>query len=164
MNVAVRPRAVPRWVSFALDGRRCALPLEVVSRVVAAAEITRLPLAPAVVAGALDVGGSVLPVFDLRRVLRLPERALALDDQIIIARTARRPLALLVDQALGLIEAEPVGDTTPLAPHLRHLRGVLSTSEGLVLIQDLETFLTDEEEEALESALRAAEVQCKSTP
>jgi purine-binding chemotaxis protein CheW len=130
---------------------------------VRAASITPLPLAPEAVAGALDVGGTVMPVYDLRHRLRLPPRAMRLDDQIIIARTRSRPLALVVDRALGLIDAEPV-DNIPLAPGLAHLRGVLSTSDGLVLIQDLESFLSPEEDAALESALRVAEVRCTPTP
>ena len=49
-------------------------------------------------------------------------------------------------------------DTAPLAPHLRHLKGVLSLPDGLVLIQDLENFLSAEEDAALEKALSEAEV------
>jgi purine-binding chemotaxis protein CheW len=163
MTAAARTPAAPRWVGFALDARWFALPIECVSRIVRAAEVTPLPLAPEVVAGALDVAGTVMPVYDLRPRLGLPRRAMRLEDQIVIARTQRRPLALMIDRALGLIEAEPVA-ATALAPGLAHLRGVLSTADGLVLIQDLESFLSPGEEADLESALRAAEVRCTPTP
>jgi purine-binding chemotaxis protein CheW len=163
MNTAARHIPVARWVSFALDDHRYALPLESISRIVRAAEITPLPLAPGVVAGAIDLGGRILPVFNLRRRLRLPERPLALDDQFVIAQTARRPVALMVDRALGLIDAQPVSDSTALAPHLHQVRGVLAQPDGLVLIQDLEEFLSAGEDQALESALRAAEVRCTPT-
>lgn len=164
MNAAARTLAGPRWVGFMLDAQRYALPLDAVSRIVRAAEITPLPLAPDAVAGALDVGGTVMPVYDLRHRLRLPARALRLDDQIIIARTLRRPLAMVVDRALGVIDAAPVEDRAGLARELPHLRGVLATPDGLVLIQDLERFLSSEEDEALDSALRVAEVRCTPTP
>jgi purine-binding chemotaxis protein CheW len=164
MNAAARTSAAPRWVGFMLDAQRYALPLDSVSRIVRAAEITPLPLAPDAVAGALDVGGTVMPVYDLRHRLRLPPRPLRLDDQIIIARTPRRPLAMVADRALGIIEAAPVEDSAELARGLAHLRGVLSTPDGLVLIQDLERFLSADEDEALESALRVAEVRCTPTP
>ena len=154
---------VAQWVSFALEGQRYALPLDSVVRIVRAAEVTPLPLAPGVVAGALDVGGHVLPVFNLRHRLRLPERALGLDDQFILAQTTRRPVALMVDRALGLIESQPAEGSLALAPHLRHVRGVLSQPDGLVLIHDLEGFLSAEEDQALDSALRAAEAQCTAT-
>lgn len=163
MNAAALEVAAPRWVSFALDDQRFALPLAAVSRIVRAAQITPLPLAPDVVAGAVDLAGQLLPVYDLRRRLRLPQRPLQLDDQFVIAHTARRPVAMVVDRALGIIEARPRVDAAALAPHLRHLRGVLSQPDGLVLIQDLEQFLSAEEDEALESALRSAEVRCTPT-
>ncbi|HUQ08708.1 MAG TPA: chemotaxis protein CheW [Steroidobacteraceae bacterium] len=163
MNAAVRTLAAPRWVSFALDAQRYALPLENVSRIVRAAEITPLPLAPDVVAGALDIGGTVMPVYDPRHRLGLPQRPMRLDDQIIIASTLRRPLALVVDRALGIIDAPLIESTTALAPGLRHLRGVLSTPDGLVLIQDLESFLSPDEDAAVDLAL-SAEVRCSPTP
>ncbi len=153
MNAVARTAAVPRWVGFALEGLSFALPLACVTRIVRAASITPLPEAPAAVAGALDVAGTVIAVYDLRRHLRLPHRPLRLEDQIIIARTSRRELALIVDRALGLI------DTTPA--NTAHVTGVMSTADGLVLIPDLEAFLSPEDDAALESALRAAEVRCK---
>ena len=157
MNAAARHLVSPRWVTFALDDQRFALPLDSVLRVVRAAEITPLPLAPDGVAGALDVGGRILPVFDLRRRLQLPERPLRLSDQFLIAQTPRRTVAMVVDLALGLVEAELVDDSAALAPQMRHLRGVLSLPDGLVLIHDLEAFLSPTQEDALDSALRSLE-------
>jgi purine-binding chemotaxis protein CheW len=160
MSVVARhlaPRA--RWVAFLIDGQRYALPLESVTRVVRAAEVTALPLAPQVVAGVIDVGGRSLPVFDLRRRLRLRERALAPSDQFIIARTSRREVVLIVDAVPGLIDAptSEIVDPAGLAPGLGHLAGLLALPDGMVLIEDLELFLSPEEERALDTALRQAE-------
>lgn len=158
MNAAVRDITGSRWVLFALDGRRFALPLESVERIVRAAEVTPLTLAPPPVLGALDVGGKILPVFDLRSRFGLPVRRVGIDDQFIIARTTRRRVVLAVDGALGVVEHEnelmPAG---AIAPDLRHLRGVISLADGLVLIQDLERLLSPEESSALDGALRAEE-------
>lgn len=147
-----------RWVMFTLDGQRYALPLNAVSRIVRAAEITALPLAPAIVAGALDVGGRILPVFNLRRRLQLPDLPLALSHQFILAHTSRREVVLMVDAALGMIEA-PAQAVDPQATHPQPLLGALSLPDGLVLIQDLEQFLSPSEDEALEQAMREAEVR-----
>jgi purine-binding chemotaxis protein CheW len=160
VNAAARPTdRTDRWVTFALEGQRLALPLASVVRIVHATEITALPLAPEAVAGAIDVAGRILPVFDLRQRLRLPPRELRLTDQFVIARTSRREVALIVDAALGLVEALPTGDAAALAPGLRHLRGVLSLPDGLALIHDLEDFLSADEDAALEAALRDAEAR-----
>jgi purine-binding chemotaxis protein CheW len=164
VNAAARNVTSVRWVAFALAGQRYALPLETVSHIVRAAAVTPLPLAPDSVAGALDLGGRVVPVYDLRRRFGLPERPLGLDDHFVIARTSERYVALIVDQPLGLIEAQAMSDGGALAPHLRHLLGVLSLPDGLVLIHDLESFLSLEEEAALRRAMRAAEESCTPTP
>lgn len=161
---AARLRSCPannvlRWVTFALDEQRFALPLDSVLRIVRAAEITPLPLAPAAVSGAIDVGGRILPVFDLRRRLQLAERSLRLSDQFLIAQSPRRTLALVVDSALGLVEAAPSEGSESLSPRMSHLRGVLSLPDGLVLIHDLEAFLSAEQETVLDTALQTLEAE-----
>jgi len=157
MNAAALPIQT-HWVCFALEAQRFALPLDSVVRIVRASEITPLPRAPGIVAGAIDVAGAILPVFDLRRHLRLAPRALALDDLFLIARTSRRQLALVIDSALGVIDASDAPPAAPASsPELARLKGVLSLPDGLVLIEDLESFLSPAEEESLDSALRDAE-------
>ncbi|WP_414648922.1 chemotaxis protein CheW [Collimonas sp.] len=51
---------------FFLDGRRCAPPLAAVTRIIYAADATPLPNAPAVVLGAIDLLGGVIPVLNIR--------------------------------------------------------------------------------------------------
>lgn len=164
MSAAAAQIGLSRWLCFMLDDRRFALALDAVIRVVRAAEVTPLPLAPAAVIGALDVSGHILPVYDLRRRLGLPEHRLGLDDQFVIARTARRSVALVVDRTLGLIDAQPVDSQATLSLTPLQFRGVLSLPDGLALIENLEDFLTAEDDEALESALRAAREKCNPTP
>jgi purine-binding chemotaxis protein CheW len=86
-------------------------------------------------------------------------RDLLLSDQFVIARSARRDLVLIVDEASGLIElsARSVFAGGAMPPASPQLQGILSLPDGLVLIQDLEAFLSAGEEDALDSALRAAE-------
>jgi purine-binding chemotaxis protein CheW len=155
VNAAARELTrAERWVVFTLAGRRFALPLDNVVRVLRAAEITALPRAPGIVAGVVDIRGHILPVFNLRSRLALPERPLSRSDQFILARTSRRDVVLLVDGTQGLVEAPARRlDASPVAP------GALALPDGLVLIEDLERFLTPDEERALEAALDETEVR-----
>jgi purine-binding chemotaxis protein CheW len=148
-----------RWVQFGLDAHRYALPLQDVERIVRAVQVTPLPLAPKVVLGAVDVGGQILPVFNLRQRFQLPERPMTLEDQLLIARTAHRRVVLAIDQALGVIDEPtiPTTDSAGFAPDLTHIRGVISLPAGLVLIQDLERFLSTDEADALDTAIRTEE-------
>ena len=140
---------------FLLDAARYALPLAAVERIVRAVEVTHLPGAPPIVLGAIDVQGRVLPVFDIRRRFGLPERDIDPADQFVIAHTANRTVALVVDEAQGVLQS-PASDTisaASIATGLEHLRGVIRRPDGLVLIQDLDLFLSPAESRALDEAL-----------
>ena len=151
----IAPSELARWVVFGLDAGRYALPLSVVNRVVRAAHVTPLPLAPRVVLGAIDVQGHVLPVFNLRHKFGLPERAVAPGDQFLIAQTSHRTVVLVIDAAHGVLERPGAAmiDAAHIAPTLGHIRGVIPLEDGLVLIHDLEMFLSPDEARALDEAM-----------
>ena len=142
---------------FYLDGQGYALALEVVERVVRAAEITPLPQAPEIVWGALDVEGEVLPVLNVRRRFQLVERPIGPSEQFLIARAGGRRVILVIDSAREVVEALSADITSAAAitPGLVQFRGVVRMKDGLVLIHDLERFLSLEESAALEKALDA---------
>lgn len=146
-------------VIFRLNGQRFALPLPVVERVIQAVEVTSLPGAPAVVLGVINVAGSVLPVFNIRRRFFLPEREVVPADQFLIARTARHTVALVIDEVHGVIEHEPsaVVGADGMVPGLEQFQGVVKLDDGLVLIHDLEKFLSLDEAHALDTAMEEVE-------
>jgi len=140
---------------FRVEDHRYALALEVVVRIVRAAEITPLPKAPAIVLGVLDLGGHVLPVLDVRRRFGLPRRDLEPKQHFLIARVASRTVALVIDEALQVMEvssAEIVA-AEQIVPGLEHVRGVTALDDGLVFIHDLEQFLSLDEAAALDAAM-----------
>lgn len=151
--------ATALWVLFSLDKSRYALPLSAVDRVVRAAQITLLPRAPAVVLGALDVAGDILPVFNLRCRFGLPERSVQPSDHFLIARAAQRTVVLPIDTALDVIEqpAAAITATAKLSPDLPHIHGVIRLENGLVLVQDLDEFLSADESSALSRAMNVKE-------
>lgn len=148
-------RHATQWVLFDLDGGRYALLLTVVERVVRAASVTPLPGAPDVVIGAVNIAGHVLPVFDLRRRLGLPARELHSSDHFLIARTADRRVVLVIDAPAGLLEGASQGvvDASRIAQGMPHIRGVITGPDGLVLIHDLDRFLSAAEALELDAAL-----------
>jgi purine-binding chemotaxis protein CheW len=141
---------------FSLDAGRYAIPLAATERIVRAVEVTPLPAAPALVLGVIDVGGRVLPVFDTRGRLGLPRRDIEPADHFLIARTAERTVVLVIDVPLGLIEepADALVESALIARGIEHIRGVIALDDGLVLIHDLERFLSAAEAHALDTALR----------
>lgn len=148
-----------RLVVFLLDGQRYALPLSSVTRIVCAAEVTPIPNAPAIVFGALNLQGNVIPVLDVRQRFQLPRRKIGVTDQFLIAQTRRRSVALVVDEAQGLLEREAsdVVSANLITPGLEQFQGVVKLEDGLVLIHDLEKFLSLDEELALDAAMEQVE-------
>lgn len=146
----------PLWlVVFALEDRRYALRLEAVERVLRAVAITRLPKAPEVVLGVVDVQGRIVPAVDIRRRFGFSPRELDPNDRFIIAHSSRRLLALVVDSVSGLEEVteEDVTGAGALPPGTEYVEGVVRLDDGLVFIHDLDKFLAFQEGQALESAL-----------
>jgi purine-binding chemotaxis protein CheW len=105
--------------------------------------------------GVIDVAGEVLPVLNVRRRFQMPERPVDVTDQFLVATAGKRKVALAIDQAHGLIDAAPEEwvETAAVMPGLEQVQGVLKRDDGLVLIHDLERFLSLEEAAALEAAL-----------
>ena len=142
-------------VVFELAGQKFALALSAVQLVVRAVAITPLPQAPASVAGIINYQGQIVPVFALRLRFRLPERELQLDDHIILARTARRRVALVVDAVGGVVEctADEIVPPESILLGTEYVAGVVKRPDGLILIHDLNTLLALGEEQTLAAAL-----------
>ncbi|HUW27273.1 MAG TPA: chemotaxis protein CheW [Sulfuriferula sp.] len=140
---------------FALGDQRCALYLPVVDRVVRAVEISPLPKAPDIVLGVVNVHGEVIPVINVRKRFGLPQRDIALTDQLVITHTARRPVALVVDTVTGVVEciARQLVVAEGILPGLEYVQGVAKLKDGLILIYNLEQFLSLEEDVFLDQAM-----------
>jgi purine-binding chemotaxis protein CheW len=142
-------------VVFTLGDLRFALNIGAVERVISAVEISPLPEAPRGVSGVFNYKGKIVPVFDLRQRFGLPERAVRLSDHLIIAHTHWRVVALMVDAVSGVVAQSEVQLTPALEilPDLECVSGVMKLDGNLVMVHDLERFLSIEDHEALQLAL-----------
>lgn len=145
-------------VVFTLEGFRYGLPLESVERVVRIVEITPLPAAPEIVLGVVNVQGRVIAVANIRKRFGLEERQPDLSDQMIVARTPKRPVVLVADAVTGVLEySEHEALAAPaVVPGTQYLVGVVKLADGMVLINDLAGFLSLEEERRLDEAMSHA--------
>ncbi len=127
---------------LSIDDQRFALHLDAVERVVRAVEITPVADAPPGILGVVNVYGRVMPVLDFRRRLGLPAKEIELSDQLVIARASGRPVALLADSALGVVDypedrAAPVREIVPGASGNE---AVATLEGGIVFVEDLDAF------------------------
>ena len=66
-----------QYCSFTLDGLLFGVVVEKVQEVLRYQEMTRVPLAPPVVCGLINLRGQIVPAIDLRRRLELPVEEIA---------------------------------------------------------------------------------------
>ena len=142
-------------ITFSLDCQLYALHLSAVERAVRMVEITPLPQAPEIVLGVVNLQGRIIPALNLRKRFRLPERRAGVNDQLLVARTSRRTVTLVVDAVCGVIECPAREEIAPatIVPGLEYVTGVVKLADGMLFIHDLDEFLSLEEEEALAAAI-----------
>ncbi|MHB8580263.1 MAG: chemotaxis protein CheW [Ignavibacteriaceae bacterium] len=142
-------------VLFSLDEPRYALHLSTVEQVVRAVEITPLPKTPRIVLGVINYYGIIIPVIDIRKRFNLPPRELDLNDLFIIAKTSKRSVVLIVDSVAGVHELDynNVIYAEEAFPFADYLSGIAKIETNIVLINDLDKFLSLDEEKILDEAL-----------
>jgi purine-binding chemotaxis protein CheW len=145
-------------VVFILDEQRYALHLPVVERAIRIVELSPLPKAPEIVLGVINVQGRIVPVVNIRKRFCLPDRNIRLSDQLLIARASRRTVALAVDAVSGMVERpdREIIAAQEILPGIEYVEGVAKLEDGLILIHNLDAFLSLEEEQTLSAALTAA--------
>jgi purine-binding chemotaxis protein CheW len=142
---------------FTLEGQRYALPMGDVRELVHAVRLTPLPRAPDVVEGLLNLRGELLPVLNLRRRFRLPARPLSPEDHFIVAQAGARRVVLHVDRTEAVLRLAPgtLDETPRTLPGVGYVAGAVKLPEGLVLVHDLRSFLSEAEALALDTALES---------
>jgi purine-binding chemotaxis protein CheW len=134
---------------FTLDEQRYALHLAAVVRTVRVVEFTPTPTTSEIVFGVVNVQGQIVPVVNSRKRCGLPERKMEPSDHLIIACSKRQTVALVVDEVQGVVEwdSEMIG-SEEFFPSLDYVEGVAKLADGIVLILDLEKFVSVAEESA----------------
>ena len=144
-----------KLVVFRLDDSHVALYLSSVDRVIPAVLVTPLPDAPEIVLGIINLHGHVVPIFDVRTGLRIARRETSTTEQIIIARANGRQVGLIVDFVVDTLSVpqEAIAATDSILPGTRKIHGVIALQGSLLLIHDLDRFLSAEDDRVLDSAL-----------
>ncbi len=151
---------------FQLGDKRLAMPARGVQEVVRAVAVARLPKAPPIVEGVINVRGTVVPVLDIRQRFGLPPNPIALDQRLIIAQAGPRLVALRVDRALDLISvpADAIESAAYAAPGAEYVAGIAKLPDGLLVIHNLESFLSLDEARAVDAAASAAAGPAERSP
>jgi purine-binding chemotaxis protein CheW len=105
--------------------------------------------------GVINIAGETIPVINLRKRLSLRDRDIGLSDQLILVRLRKRRLAILVDAVDGLTDCATTGVTirSNVFPGIDVIEGFVAADERLLLIYDIATLLSWDEEKAVDKAI-----------
>ena len=155
---ATDQRTPPRQVAtFVLDQLYFGVEVLKVQEVIRYQELTRIPLAPPVVEGLINLRGQIVTAIDLRRRLGLADRREDALPMNVVVRTGDGVVSLLVDEIGDVVEVseaqfEQAPDT--LAGPTRDLvRGVYKLKDRLLLLLDEERAAVVDGSDTTERAL-----------
>ncbi|HBE20617.1 MAG TPA: chemotaxis protein CheW [Cyanobacteria bacterium UBA11149] len=124
----------------------CGIEIENVQEIIRYQEMTKVPLAPPVVAGLINLRGQIVTAIDLRLRLDLGRRSLDELPLNVIVKTSDETVSLLVDDIGDVVEVKAEDFETPpntFTSHIRHLvRGCYKLKERLLLFLDIEEIVS----------------------
>ena len=131
-----------QFCTFFLDGHVFGTPVPKVQEVIQYQEMTRVPLAPDVISGMINLRGQIVAAIDLRRRLGLPNRPTGQLPMNVVVRTNDGAVSLLVDEIGDVIEVEESTLESPpetLQGFAREVvKGVYKLSGRLLLALDID--------------------------
>jgi len=134
-----------QFATFWADGLYFGVEVDQVQEVIRHQEMTRVPLAPSVVRGLINLRGHIVTALDLRRRLELRERPQGQLPMNVVIRTEDGPVSLLVDEIGDVVEADDDTFEAPpdtLDSKVRHMiRGVHKLKDQLMHVLDSQTVI-----------------------
>jgi|SRR5262245_43980177 len=134
-----------QFCTFYVAGHYFGLDVLRVQEIIRYQEMTRVPLAPPVVRGLINLRGQIVTALDLRRRLELPDRPA---DQLpvnVVVQSEDGAVSLLVDEIGDVLHVperlfEPPPETLKGAVR-KLIRGAYKLNERLLLLLDTEKVL-----------------------
>jgi purine-binding chemotaxis protein CheW len=129
-----------QFCTFFVRGLFFGVEVSSVQEVIRYQQLTRVPLASAMIAGLMNLRGQIVTAIDLRRRLGLPDRGPDEPPINVVVRSGDGAVSLLVDQIGDVIEVEENAFEEPpqtLSASARELiRGAYKLEHQLLLVLD----------------------------
>jgi len=134
-----------QYCTFTLDGLYFGVDVLKVQEVIRYQEMTRIPGAPAVVSGLINLRGQLVTALDLRQRLQLQQRPEGQLPMNVVVRTEEGATSLLVDEIGDVIELDDSTHERPPetidAITREVVRGVHKLEGRLLLVLDIERLI-----------------------
>ncbi len=138
-----------QWVTFYLENEVYGMNVMQVQEVLRITEIAPVPGAPDYVLGIINLRGNVVTVIDTRRRFGLMSEEPDESSRIIVVEVNGNVLGMLVDSVAEVVYLHQSEiDTAPSVNNddsSRFIQGVNSRDDKLLILVDVDKFLTEEE-------------------
>lgn len=144
------PIRTATMVRFRLGSECCALPIGSVHQVIRDTPITRVPNVAEHVEGVINLRGLVVPIVDLKYQLGLGVRTRSERLRLLIVESGGRRVGFSVDAVEGVVQIQegllqPAPEVVLAKLSGRFVTGVVTTSDAIVVVLDLEELLATKE-------------------
>jgi len=138
--------------TFYLERLMFGVEVEKVQEVIRYQAMTRIPLAPGVIAGLINLRGQIVTAVDLRRQMGMSPRPAGELPMNVVVRREDGPVSMLVDEIGEVVEVdeqsfEPAPDTLD-SRRREFIGGVYKLKDKLLLLLDTEKAVATVEPEA----------------
>jgi len=141
-------------VVFELGTENFGVNIQDVDGIIKMQEITKVPKALDFVEGVTNLRGSVLPVIDLRKRLKMKTRDETSDTRIIVVNMDAKKIGMIVDAVSEVltIQEDTIEPTPPVVSTVEtaFITGIAKVDNRLIILLDLVKVLSSEEKTALQ--------------
>jgi len=143
-----------QWVTFRLSEEKYGINVMQVQEVLRVTEIAPVPGAPSYVLGIINLRGNVVTVIDTRNRFGLMSKEQDDATRIVIIETDAHIIGIMVDSVAEVVDLRASEIET--APNVgndessKYIQGVTSRDNELLILVDLNKFLSDEENSELD--------------
>jgi purine-binding chemotaxis protein CheW len=140
----ITPEDTLGMVTLTLNQQRFGIPVEFVRDVMKDQHIAPIPMAPADIAGAINLRGRIVTVIDMRKRLSMPETYPNAPYYIVVDHKGEY-FCLMVDKVSEILRC-PVSDIEENPANLEHnirdiAQGICQLSDDLLVVMDIHKVL-----------------------
>ncbi|MCS7308285.1 MAG: chemotaxis protein CheW [Aquificaceae bacterium] len=122
------------FLGFYLENELFGVPLKEVVEISKLLPTVPVPFSPHLILGVVNVRGEIIPVIDLKTILRLSKKTE--EERVVLVESKKGKVGILVDKVVGVIrvEEEKLEPNPMVGRYSEFIRNVAQLQEGLISI------------------------------
>lgn len=162
-RVTGEPEGMVQMISFTIGVEQFGVGILNIKEINMMSDITKIPNAPDFVEGVINLRGSIIPILDLRKRLRLEiasgDEGIKAGSRILVVEIEGNTTGFIVDSVSKVLTVPaakvfPPPDILVAGVESQYISGVVHLDEGILIILDFKRILSVEEKGQLERVSR----------